>query len=58
LFELHKREHELYYRRAANPGVPEIENELRRFAYKVSGAEYAITQAVFDLRLLEDFWNG
>jgi homocysteine S-methyltransferase len=40
----------------ANPGVPEIENELRRFAYKVeAGAEYAITQAVFDLRLLEEF---
>ena len=41
---------------AANPGVPELENELRRFAYKVeAGAEYAITQAVFDLRLLKDF---
>jgi homocysteine S-methyltransferase len=41
---------------AANPGLPEIENELRRFAYKVeAGAEYAITQAVFDLRLLEEF---
>ena len=41
---------------AANPGVPDIENELRRFAYKVeAGAEYAITQPVFDLRLLEEF---
>ena len=41
---------------AANPGVPDIENELRRFAYKVeAGAEYAITQAVFDLRLLKEF---
>jgi homocysteine S-methyltransferase len=41
---------------AANPGVPDIENELRRFAYKVeAGAEYAITQPVFDLRLLEAF---
>ena len=41
---------------AANQGVPEIDNELRRFAYKVeAGAEYAITQAVFDLRLLEQF---
>jgi methionine synthase / methylenetetrahydrofolate reductase(NADPH) len=41
---------------AANPGVPDIEHELRRFAYKVeAGAEYAITQPVFDLRLLEDF---
>ncbi len=41
---------------AANPGVPDIENEIRRFAYKVeAGAEYAITQPVFDLRLLETF---
>jgi homocysteine S-methyltransferase len=41
---------------AANPGAPDIENELRRFAYKVeAGAEYAITQPVFDLRLLESF---
>ena len=41
---------------AANPGVPDMENELRRFAYKVeAGAEYVITQAVFDLRLLEEF---
>src|SRR3984885_2667402 len=41
---------------AANPGVPDIENEIRRFAYKVeAGAEYAITQPVFDLRLLEVF---
>ena len=41
---------------AANPGAPDIENELRRFAYKVeAGAEYAITQPVFDLRLLERF---
>ncbi len=40
----------------ANPGVPDIENELRRFRYKVeAGAEYAITQPVFDLRLLEIF---
>jgi len=41
---------------AANPGVPDIEHEVRRFQYKVeAGAEYAITQPVFDLRLLEDF---
>jgi homocysteine S-methyltransferase len=40
----------------ANPGVPDIEQELRRFAYKVeAGAEYAITQPVFDMRLLEIF---
>src|ERR1700758_5155598 len=43
---------------AANPGVPDIEHELRRFQYKVeAGAEYAITQPVFDLRLLEEFLN-
>lgn len=43
---------------AANPGVPDIEHELKRFAYKVeAGAEYAITQPVFDLRLLEEFLN-
>jgi len=41
---------------AANPGVPDVENEIRRFAYKVeAGAEYAITQPVFDLRVLEAF---
>jgi homocysteine S-methyltransferase len=41
---------------AANPGVPDIDNEIRRFAFKVeAGAEYAITQPVFDLRLLEVF---
>jgi homocysteine S-methyltransferase len=41
---------------AANPGAPDMENELRRFAYKVeAGAEYAVTKPVFDLRLLEHF---
>jgi homocysteine S-methyltransferase len=41
---------------AANPGVGDLETELKRFQYKVeAGAEYAITQPVFDLRLLEDF---
>jgi homocysteine S-methyltransferase len=41
---------------AANPGAPDMENELRRFAYKVeAGAEYCITRPVFDLRLLENF---
>ena len=40
----------------ANPGAPDMENELRRFAYKVeAGAEYAITRPVFDLRLVENF---
>jgi homocysteine S-methyltransferase len=41
---------------AANPGAPDIEQEMRRFFYKVeAGAEYVITQPVFDLRLLENF---
>jgi homocysteine S-methyltransferase len=41
---------------AANPGVPDLDTEVRRFAYKVeAGAEYAITQPVFDLRILETF---
>ena len=41
---------------AANPGFADIDFEVRRFARKVeAGAEYAITQPVFDLRLLEQF---
>ena len=41
---------------AANPGVPDIDNEVRRFAAKVeAGGEFGITQPVFDLRLLEQF---
>lgn len=41
---------------AANPGVPDIEHEVRRFAAKVeAGAEFCITQPVFDQRLLEQF---
>ncbi len=41
---------------AANPGVPDMDAEVRRFAAKVeSGAEFAITQPVFDMRLLETF---
>ena len=41
---------------AANPGVVDIDNEVRRFAAKVeAGGEFGITQPVFDLRLLEKF---
>ncbi len=41
---------------AANPGMPDLEQEIRRFAFKVeAGAEFAVTQPVFDLRLLEQF---
>ncbi|HEY3930486.1 MAG TPA: bifunctional homocysteine S-methyltransferase/methylenetetrahydrofolate reductase, partial [Candidatus Koribacter sp.] len=40
----------------ANPGAANLEEEIRRFEYKVeAGAEYAITQPVFDLGLLEAF---
>src|SRR6204780_1055659 len=40
----------------ANPGLPDMEEEIRRFEYKVeAGAEYAVTQPVFDLSLLESF---
>ncbi|MBV8068309.1 MAG: bifunctional homocysteine S-methyltransferase/methylenetetrahydrofolate reductase, partial [Acidobacteriaceae bacterium] len=40
----------------ANPGALNIEEELRRFAWKVeAGAEYVVTQPVFDLNLLERF---
>jgi len=40
----------------ANPGLPNIDEEIRRFEYKVeAGAEYVVTQPVFDLNLLENF---
>jgi homocysteine S-methyltransferase len=40
----------------ANPGLTDMDAEIRRFEYKVeAGAEYAVTQPVFDLRLLENF---
>jgi 5,10-methylenetetrahydrofolate reductase len=40
----------------ANPGLTDLDEEVRRFEYKVAaGAEYAVTQPVFDIRLLENF---
>lgn len=40
----------------ANPGLTDLDQEVRRFEYKVqAGADYAVTQPVFDLRLLENF---
>ncbi|HEV2402344.1 MAG TPA: bifunctional homocysteine S-methyltransferase/methylenetetrahydrofolate reductase [Candidatus Sulfotelmatobacter sp.] len=40
----------------ANPGMTDLDEEIKRFEYKVeAGAEYAVTQPVFDLRLLENF---
>jgi homocysteine S-methyltransferase len=39
-----------------NPAAPDLERELRRFEWKVeAGAEYAITQPVFDLEQLDRF---
>ncbi|HWR37115.1 MAG TPA: bifunctional homocysteine S-methyltransferase/methylenetetrahydrofolate reductase [Clostridia bacterium] len=40
----------------ANPGSPNIDEEIRRFEFKVqAGAEFAVTQPVFDVSLLESF---
>jgi homocysteine S-methyltransferase len=40
----------------ANPGAPNLEEEIRRFEYKVeAGAEFCVTQPVFDLELLATF---
>jgi methionine synthase / methylenetetrahydrofolate reductase (NADH) len=40
----------------ANPGAPNLNEEVRRFEYKVeAGAEYCVTQPVFDIALLERF---
>jgi homocysteine S-methyltransferase len=41
---------------AVNPGALDLDDELRRFAYKVeAGAEFAITQPVFDATELRAF---
>ena len=40
----------------ANPGLSDMDEEVRRFEFKVqAGAEYVVTQPVFDLGLLESF---
>jgi len=40
----------------ANPGLPNLDEEIKRFEYKVqAGAEYVVTQPVFDIILLENF---
>jgi homocysteine S-methyltransferase len=40
----------------ANPGISDIDQEVRRFEYKCeAGAHFAVTQPVFDMRLLEEF---
>lgn len=43
----------------ANPGAHNLEEELRRFEWKVqAGAEYAVTQPVFDISQLEAFMKA
>jgi homocysteine S-methyltransferase len=40
----------------ANPGAPNLDEEIRRLEWKVqAGAEYIVTQPVFDLGLIESF---
>jgi len=40
----------------ANPGLPNLDEEVHRFEYKVeAGAEFAVTQPVFDVALLQNF---
>jgi homocysteine S-methyltransferase len=40
----------------ANPGALSLDEEIRRFEWKVeAGAEYVVTQPVFDLELLANF---
>lgn len=39
-----------------NPGAPNLDYEISRFKWKVdAGAEFAITQPVFDIKILENF---
>ena len=40
----------------ANPGAPNLDEEIRRLHWKIdAGAEFIVTQPVFDLQLLERF---
>ena len=42
----------------ANPGAVNLDEELKRFYYKVeAGAEYVMTQPVYDTRVFENFMN-
>jgi methionine synthase I (cobalamin-dependent)/5,10-methylenetetrahydrofolate reductase len=41
---------------SVNPSAPNLEEELRRFEYKVeAGAEFVVTRPVFDLQVFERF---
>jgi homocysteine S-methyltransferase len=40
----------------ANPSAPDLDEEVKRFAYKVqAGAEFAVTQPIFDVGALDAF---
>lgn len=42
----------------ANPGALNLEEEIKRFYYKVeAGAEFVMTQPVYDIQLFENFMN-
>jgi len=42
----------------ANPGALDLENEINRLKWKVdAGAEYVITQPIFDIKVFENFVN-
>ena len=42
----------------ANPGALNLDEEIRRFEWKIEGgAEYVVTQPVFDMKLLEEFFK-
>ena len=42
----------------ANPGAINLDEEIRRLEWKVdAGAEYIVTQPIFDLKLFENFMN-
>lgn len=42
----------------ANPGAVNLDEELRRLDWKVeAGAEYIVTQPVFDIKIFEEFIN-
>src|SRR5204862_4704672 len=43
---------------SVNPGAPNLDQELRRFEYKVeAGAEFVVTRPVFDLAGFEAFYR-
>jgi 5,10-methylenetetrahydrofolate reductase len=43
---------------SVNPAAPNLDDELRRFEYKVeAGAEFVITRPIFDVDAFERFWK-